>query len=69
MEMNIGKTKVMLFQKQKSRVKPKKHKPWAIGDKEVKECISYKYLGATIKSSGSSSMVFFNTHRYKKRES
>ena len=69
MEVNIDKTKVMLFQKQKSRVKSKKHKPWTIGDKEVRECISYKYFGATVKSSGSSSMVFFNTHRYNKRES
>ena len=52
-EVNMDKTKVMLIQKQKSRAKFKKHKPWKIGDKEVKECISYKYLGVTLKSNGS----------------
>ena len=51
--INMGKTKVMLIQKQKSRAESKKNKPWKIGDKEVEECISYKYLGVTIKSNGS----------------
>ena len=31
----------------------KKNKPWKIGDKEVKECVSYKYLGVILKSNGS----------------
>ena len=52
-EVNMDKTKVMLIQKQKSRAKSKKNKPWKIGDHEVKECISYKYLGVTLKSTGS----------------
>ena len=56
MEVNMDKTKVMFFQKQKSLVKFKKHKPWKIVDNEVKECISYKYLGVTIKSNGSFSI-------------
>ena len=52
----MGKTKVILFQKQKSLAKSKKYKPWKIGDKEVTECISYKYLGVTTKSNGSFSI-------------
>ena len=50
MEVNIDKTKVMLIQKQKSRAKSKKNKPWKIGDNVVQECNSYKYLGVIIKS-------------------
>ena len=53
MEVNMDKTKVMLIQKQKSRAKSKKNKPWKIGDIEVKECVSYKYLGVILKSNGS----------------
>ena len=53
MEVNMDKTKVMLIQKQKSRAKSKKNKLWKIGDKEVKECVSYKYLGVMLKSNGS----------------
>ena len=53
MEVNLDKTKVMLIQKQKSRAKSKRNKPWKIGDKELKECTSYKYLGVTLKSNGS----------------
>ena len=53
MEVNLNKTKVMLIQKQKSRAKSKRNKPWKIGDKERKECTSYKYLGVTLKSNGS----------------
>ena len=49
----MEKTKVMLFQKQKSRAKSNKSKTLKIGDKEVKECVSYKYLGVTIKSNES----------------
>ena len=56
MEVNMDKTKVMLIQKQKSRAKSKKNKTWKIGDKEIKECVSYKYLGVTIKSNGSFSI-------------
>ena len=43
----------MLIQKQKSRAKSKRNKPWKIGDKELKECTSHKYLGVTLKSNGS----------------
>ena len=50
MDVNMDKTKVMLFQKQKSHVKSKKNKRWTKGDIEVKECISYKYSDVTIKS-------------------
>ena len=53
MEVNLDKTKVMLIQKQKSRAKSKRNKPWKIGNKELKECTSYKYLGVTLKSTGS----------------
>ena len=52
----MDKTKVTLIQKQKSRAKSKKNKTWKIGDKEIKECVSYKYLGVTIKSNGSFSI-------------
>ena len=53
MEVNLDKTKVMLIQKQKSRAKSKRNKPWKIGYKELKECTSYKYLGVTLKSNAS----------------
>ena len=53
MEVYMDKTKVMLIQKEKTRAKSKKNKTWMIGDKEVQECISYKYLGVTFKSNGS----------------
>ena len=49
----MNKTKVMLFQKQISRAKSKKNRSWRIGDKEVKECVAYKYVAVTIKSNGS----------------
>ena len=52
-KVNMGKTKVMLIHKPKSRAKSKKNKPWKIGDKEDEECISYEYLGVAIKSNGS----------------
>ena len=47
----------MLFEKQKSRVKSKKHKPWTNGNQEVKECIYYTYLGVTIKLNRSFSIL------------
>ena len=53
MEVNMNKTKIMLIQKKKSRAKSMENTPWKIGDKEVKECTSYKYLGVTFKSTGS----------------
>ena len=53
MEVNLDKTKVILIQKQKSGAKSKRNKPWKIGNKELKECTSYKYLGVTLKSTGS----------------
>ena len=43
----------MLIQKQTSHAKSKRNKPWKIGNKELKECTSYKYLGVTLKSNGS----------------
>ena len=51
MEVNMDKTKVMLIQKQKSRAKSKNNKTWMVGDKAIKECVSY--LGATLKSNSS----------------
>ena len=59
----MDKSKVMVMQKQKSRANAKKSIPWRIGDNEVKECASYKYLGVTIKSNGS-----FSIHIDKIRE-
>ena len=56
MEVNLDKTRVMLFPKQKSPARSTKIKLWTIGDKVVKECVSYKYLGITIKSNGSFSI-------------
>ena len=53
MEVNLDKTKVLWIQKQKSRAKSKRNKPWKIGDKELKECTSYKCLGVTLKSNDS----------------
>ena len=53
MEVNLDKTKVMLIQKQKSRAKSKRNKSRKIGDKELKEFTSHKYLGVTLKSNGS----------------
>jgi len=53
MEISLDKTKVMLIQKQKSRAKSKRNKPWKIGNKELKACTSYKCLGVTLKSNGS----------------
>ena len=63
MEVNLDKTKVMLIQKQKSRAKSKKNKPWKVGVKELKVCASYKYLGVTLKSNGS-----FSDHIEKLKE-
>ena len=56
MKVNMDKSKVMVMQKQKSCAKARKNCPWRIGDKEVKECASYKYLGVTIKSNRSFSI-------------
>ena len=63
LEVNVDKTKVMLIQKQKSRARSKENIPWKIGDKEVKECTSSKYLGVTLKSTG-----FFSEHIDKMKE-
>ena len=63
MEVDMNKTKVMLIQKQKSRAKSMENIPWKIGDKEVKERTSYKYLGVTLKSTGS-----FSEHIDKMKE-
>ena len=53
MGVNMDKTRVMIIQKQKSRAKSTKNKTWKIGDKEVNECVSYKYLYVMLKLSGS----------------
>ena len=61
--MNIDKTKAMLIQKQKPHAKSKKNKHWKLGDKELKECVSYKYLCVTLKSNWS-----FSEHIEKLKE-
>ena len=55
MEVNLGKTKVMVFQKNKKKSNPnsKKKTTWRLGVKEIDECDSYKYLGVTVKTNGS----------------
>ena len=65
MEVNMGKTKVMVLRnnKHKSRAKPENLPVWYLGGKEVEECESYKYLGVTIKSNGS-----FSEHVEKVKE-
>ena len=55
MEVNIGKTKVMVLRKNKR--KSHSQKTWFLGEQELQECDSYKYLGVTIKSNDS-----FNEH-------
>ena len=55
MEVNIGKTKVMVLRKNER--KSFSQNTWFLGEQEVEECDSYKYLGVTIKSNGS-----FNEH-------
>ena len=51
----MDKTKIMVIKKnkQKSRALSKDTSLWKLGDKEIKECDSYKYLGVTFKSNGS----------------
>ena len=55
MKVNIGKTKVMVLRKNKR--KSQSQNTWLLGEQELQECDSYKYLGVTIKSNGS-----FNEH-------
>ena len=50
-EVNVNKTKIMLFKKNKRQSKAKKK--WYLGDNAISECYSYKYLGVTFKSNGS----------------
>ena len=52
MDASMEKTKVMIIQKQKSRAQFTKNKTWKIGDKEVDECVTYKYLGVTLNRTG-----------------
>ncbi len=67
MEVNLSKTKIMEIRKnkQKSRTKNsnKSLRVWKLGDDEIEECDSYKYLGVTIKSNGS-----FSEHTEKIKE-
>ena len=55
MKISLGKTKIMVLRKhkRKSGNKSKNKDIWKIGDKEVEECETYKYLGVTFKSNGS----------------
>ena len=55
MEVNIDETKVMVLRKNKR--KSHTQITWFLGEQELQECDSYKYLGVTIKSNGS-----FNEH-------
>ena len=49
MKISLGKTKIMVLRKhkRKSGNKSKNKDIWKIGDKEVEECETYKYLGVT----------------------
>ncbi len=55
MEVNMDKTKVMIVRKNKKKAQANSRNNivWKIGEKEIKECDSYKYLGVTLKSNGS----------------
>ena len=55
MEVNMDKTKTMVIRKnrQKSRDQSKNQQIWKIGDDEIKDCDSYKYLRVILKSSRS----------------
>ena len=55
MKINLGKTKMMVLRKnkRKSRGRPENKVIWKLGDKEVQECETYKYLGVSFKSNGS----------------
>ena len=55
MEVNIGKTKVMVLRKNKRKSHPQN--TWFLGEQELQECDSYKYFGVTINFNGS-----FNEH-------
>ena len=54
-EVNMDKTKVMVLRKnkRKSRAKSENRQMWKLGDKDIRECESYKYLGVVLKSNGS----------------
>ncbi len=39
--------------KKKAQANSRNNIVWKIGEKEIKECDSYKYLGVTLKSNGS----------------
>ena len=55
MKVNMNKTKIMIIRKNRLKTRSQSNNKtiWKIGDKEIKECDSYKYLGVTIKSNGS----------------
>ena len=55
MKVNSDETKVMVLKKNKR--KSQSQNTWFLGEQELKQCDSYKYLGVTIKSNGS-----FNEH-------
>lgn len=51
MKINLGKTKIMVVRKYKSRGQAENI--WEVGNNEIEECDSYKYLGVIFKSNGS----------------
>ena len=64
-EVNMDKTKVMVLRKnkRKSRAKSANRNMWKLGDKDIREFESYKYLGVVLKSNGS-----FSEHVHKVQE-
>ena len=65
MTVNLGKTKIMVLRKnkRKSRGRAENKIIWKLGNKEIEECETYKYLGVTFKSNGS-----FSEHADKIKE-
>ena len=55
MKVSFSKTNVLVLRKNKRKFQSQK--TWFLGEQELQECDSYKYLGVTIKSNDS-----FNEH-------
>ena len=55
LEVSFEKTKVMVVRKnkQQSHAKNGNKRLWKVGNKDIKECYSYKYLGVMLKSNAS----------------
>ncbi len=62
MELNMDKTKIMIIRKNRLKTRSQSNNKtiWKKGDKEIKECDSYKYLVVTIKSNESFSEHIIN---------